>query len=170
MKLYKNNIYLLLIGLIALVMVIEKSFFLLRTDFAEGEVIKRTSKNTSRRHGYTPTFQLVRFKVDNKEVMFSTSQYANYRIGEKVKVVYLKSEFTNAKIFSFSEYWLPGFTRGLFVFIIVSGIVYAFMRKNEFIEINFKKPFVATNKDQPNTAISIKKDKQQRISRNSGIK
>lgn len=148
MKLTKNQIYIVLIGTISLVMLIDKSLFLLRTDFTEGVVLKRTLKNTSGSFGGTSSFQLVEFTVENKKVRFSTSEYANYRIGEKVKVVYLKSDITKAKIFSFSDYWLPGFTRGLFVFIIVSGIVFAFMRRNELIVINFKKPF-SISKNSP---------------------
>ena len=141
MSLNKNQVYLLLIGLIIAVIVLDKSFYLLRAGFAEGVIVEKKAKNSSGLSGVNTTHTYVQFLVNTGELTVNAGKNLNYSFGEKVRVVYLKSDVSRAKIFSFSGYWFPGFTRGLFVFIILSGVVYAFIRPREVIVVHFKKPF-----------------------------
>lgn len=141
MSFSKHQIYFVIIALIVAVMVLDKSFYLLRTDFAEGVIVRKISKKNADLKGVNAIHTYVKFVVNDNALTVNAGKNLNYKFGETVRVVYLKSDVSKAKIFSFSGYWFPGFTRGIFVFIILSGIVYAFVRPKEIIVIRFKRPF-----------------------------
>ena len=112
-------------------------------------IVEKRVKKISGLYGTNTTHTYVMFVLNNYAVTINAGRNLNYTIGEKVRVVYLKSDVTHAKIFSFSGYWFPGFTRGLFVFIILSGVVYAFIGPREVIVIRFKKPFSISKHYKP---------------------
>lgn len=141
MKLRKNQMYLFVTGIIVLVMLVNKSVYLLRCDFAEGTITSNAPRYISGKYGQTAIYKTIRFTVNNEEVVFYSEQNSKHHVGQKVTVVYLKSNSSQARIFSLSEYWIPGFTRGLFAFIILSGIIYAFMHPNHILIIRLKRPF-----------------------------
>lgn len=141
--------YLLIFVLIVAVLVLDKSFYLLRTQFAEGVIIEKRVKNSSGLYGTNATNTYVKFVVNTKTVRVNAGRNLNYKIGEKVRVVYLKSDVRQAKIFSFSGYWFPGFGRGLFVFIILSGVVHAFIGPREILVFRFKKPYSISKHYKP---------------------
>lgn len=135
MKLTKNQTYLLVIGFTIFSVLLHKSYFIIRSDFAKGEVIEKYTIRTSGRYGGVSKYPVVKFTTNNHVVTFTAGENLNYKIGDIVDVIYLKSKITDARIYSFTGFWLPGFLYGLVPFIFLSGIVYAFVDSNDIVII-----------------------------------
>jgi len=114
-----------------------KFYFLIRCDHAEGEIVDTHVTHTRGIYGGPSFYPVVKFSTENYEVTFTGDVDSNYEIRDKVDVVYLKSEITNAKVFNLNGFWLRGFIYGLFPFFILSAFVYSFMDSLDEVKINF---------------------------------
>lgn len=141
MILNKNQAFLLVTGISLFLVLVCKSYFLIRSNFTNGEVTEKHYHYSRGRYGGKSVYPVVKFISGDYEVSFEAGENLNYKIGDKVTVVYTRSDITNARIFSFSGFWLPGLLYGLVPFIFLTGIVFSFMDDNDTIEIRFDKSF-----------------------------
>jgi hypothetical protein len=138
MKLNRNHLYFIGIGMIVLYMVVNKLYFLARGSFADGEVISVKTISSSGRYGsgYSK-YPVVKFQTDDYEVTFTGEENLDYVIGDKVSVVYLSSDIEKAKVYSWGGFWMPGLFMGFFPFLILSAAMYSFFGKNDVIVVHF---------------------------------
>jgi len=140
MGINRNQIYLIGIGIILFVIFMNKISFLLRCNHAEGEVIEKVSHYTyTVNYGGKSIYPIVEFTVENHKITFIGGENLKCKIGDTVDVIYLKSDFTTAKIFSFNGFWLPGLIYGLIPFIFLSAAVFSFIDSKDIFYIKFDK-------------------------------
>lgn len=88
----------------------------------------------------------IKFTSENKVYYFTGTQFVNYDIDEKVPVIFLKDDPDTSYVYSFIGFWYSGLLWCLLPVMLYSAFVYAFIKKNQYIEIQLKYPFVRKNK------------------------
>ena len=85
---------------------------------------------------------VIQFTVKNKIYQFETISNVEFEDGEKVKVIYNKSNPASAKVYSFFGLWWNELIINLVPTIILVSLFAGLMAKDEIIYLNFKKkPF-----------------------------
>jgi hypothetical protein len=85
---------------------------------------------------YKPVIQ---FTVTNNTYQFETTSNIDFEDGEKIKVIYHKSNPSSAKVYSFFGLWWNELIINLVPTIILVSLFAGLMAKEEIIYINFKK-------------------------------
>jgi len=141
MRFSRNQTYLVGIGMIILLVLMNKFYFLIRSEHAKGEIVDTYVRRTSGKYAGSYFHPRVKFTADNNDITFTGVANLNYKLGDKVDVVYLKSDITNARVFSLTGFWIPGFIYALIPFFILSGAVYSFIDPDDIVKINFDEVF-----------------------------
>ena len=92
--------------------------------------------------GYTPHNYykpVIQFTVTNKIYQFETTSNVDFEDGEKIKVIYHKSNPASAKVYSFLGLWWNELIINLVPTIVLVSLFAGLMSKEEIIYINFKK-------------------------------
>jgi hypothetical protein len=76
---------------------------------------------------------VVLFYNGKKENIFIAQRNVDYESGQIVRVIYKKQNVTNAKIFSFTGYWLEPIIICLIPLIIFSALTLTFIKKDDRI-------------------------------------
>ncbi len=85
---------------------------------------------------------IIQFTVSNKIYQFETTSNIDFEEGEKVKVIFHKSNPASAKVYSFFGLWWNELIINLVPTIVLVSLFAGLMAKDEIIYINFKKkPF-----------------------------
>jgi hypothetical protein len=85
---------------------------------------------------------VIQFTVSNKIYQFETTSNIDFDEGEKIKVIYHKSNPASAKVYSFFGLWWNDLIINLVPTIVLVSLFAGLMTKEEIIYINFKKkPF-----------------------------
>jgi hypothetical protein len=117
--------YFLASGMVLFLILLNQICFVFRCDFVDGKVIDMDHD-----------FPVIQFVTDDcKSVSFTGYKDLYCRVGDNVRVIYVKTNVTHAKVYSFVDFWIRGLFRGLFPIIILNGIIYAFFNKNEVLVI-----------------------------------
>jgi len=96
-------------------------------------------RRNSTHNYYKPVIQ---FTVTNNTYQFETTSNVDFEEGEKIKVIYHKSNPASAKVYSFFGLWWNKLIINLVPTIILVSLFAGLMAKDEIIYINFKKkPF-----------------------------
>ena len=82
---------------------------------------------------------VIQFTVSNKIYQFETTSNVEFEEGEKVKVIYHKSNPASAKVYSFFGLWWNELIINLVPTIVLVSLFAGLMAKDEIIYINFKK-------------------------------
>ena len=82
---------------------------------------------------------VIQFTVSNKIYQFETTSNVEFEEGEKVKVIYHKSNPASAKVYSFFGLWWNELIINLVPTIVLVSLFAGLMSKEEIIYINFKK-------------------------------
>jgi hypothetical protein len=85
---------------------------------------------------YKPVIQ---FTTTNKTYQFETTSNVDFEDGEKIKVIYHKSNPASAKVYSFLGLWWNELIINLVPTIVLVSLFAGLMLKEEIIYINFKK-------------------------------
>jgi hypothetical protein len=85
---------------------------------------------------------VIQFTVSNKIYQFETTSNIDFEEGEKIKVIYHKSNPASAKVYSFFGLWWNDLIINLVPTIVLVSLFAGLMAKDEIIYIHFKKrPF-----------------------------
>lgn len=82
---------------------------------------------------------VIQFTVSNKIYQFETTSNVEFEEGEKVKVIYHKSNPASVKVYSFFGLWWNELIINLVPTIVLVSLFAGLMAKDEIIYINFKK-------------------------------
>lgn len=81
---------------------------------------------------------IVQFFYENQEIIFDAKRNIKYENGKEVKVIFRKKTPNNAKIFSFTGYWLEPIIICLVPIILYSALILSLIGKFDFIIFSFK--------------------------------
>jgi hypothetical protein len=96
-----------------------------------------SSKHRYSNHNYYKP--VIQFTVTNNTYQFETTSNVDFEEGEKIKVIYHKSNPASAKVYSFFGLWWNKLIINLVPTIILVSLFAGLMAKDEIIYINFKK-------------------------------
>lgn len=82
---------------------------------------------------------VIQFTVSNKIYQFETTSNIDFEEGEKIKVIYHKSNPASAKVYSFFGLWWNDLIINLVPTIVLVSLFAGLMTKEEIIYINIKK-------------------------------
>jgi hypothetical protein len=95
-----------------------------------------TRRYRSNHNYYKPVIQ---FTVTNNTYQFETTSNIDFEEGEKIKVIYHKSNPASAKVYSFFGLWWNDLIINLVPTIVLVSLFAGLMAKDEIIYLNFKK-------------------------------
>lgn len=97
---------------------------------------------------------IVQFFYKNEEIIFDAKRNIKYENGEEVKVIFRKKTPNNAKIYSFTGYWLEPIIICLLPTILYSALILSLIGKTDFIIFSFKEFNIYKKSDKKNTLSS----------------
>lgn len=82
---------------------------------------------------------IIQFTVSNKIYQFETTSNVDFEEGEKVKVIFHKSNPASAKVYSFFGLWWNELIINLVPTIVLVSLFAGLMAKDDILYFNFKK-------------------------------
>lgn len=148
-KIFIIGLSLLLIGIFA-----PKLYVVSNGERTIGTVVEIRELRSHKGHSFAP---IISFNTNNLTYRFKGENYLDYQVGDKVEVIYSKSEDYDPHIFSLGDFWMPNVFYSLLPLILLFSIVYSFLTKRDLIIISYSPPLnFRINK--------LKKQKKQKMS------
>lgn len=138
LKLSRNKIFVIGVALILVFITINRVNFIIGSNFTKGTIIKLQTVRGSK--GYTSIVPIVRF-VDEQKYLYTfrgEREDSDYKIGEKVTVVYKVKDPSDAAVFSFIGFILSPLIYALLPLLFLAAAVYSFIAKNETVTFSIR--------------------------------
>lgn len=84
---------------------------------------------------------VIKFFVDSKEITFTDDNNLDLELGQNVTVIYKKDNPGNARVYSFTGFWLNSIIWALIPTIIFLAAIFSFMNKQDYILIDLSRLF-----------------------------
>jgi hypothetical protein len=130
---YKNKILIKGIVLILLLTLIPYLSEIIRGKFVVGYVKHVDKIPVARNINIVTTYPVISYKVNNKSYTFKAAENIKLEKHEKVKVLYLPGKPKQAKVYSFTGFWLS------YLITLVVGIIFWWGFVLSFSEKKLKK-------------------------------
>jgi len=138
MKLNRNHVFIIGVGIIILYIFINRYYFIFRSNFVKGEVVSIDNWSPQEKYAGPNSVPVVQFLVNNHKVIFKGEAGLGYKTGDTLDVIYLKSRITNAYIYSLKGFWIPGaLWVGLFPLMLLIAAVYSFIESTDTVFVDF---------------------------------
>ena len=132
MKIFINRNKLFLIGIIIILFFVflNKMRFLINSESATGHLIKMEIHNGGN------LFPIIGYTAKGYDVQFAATDNMTIENPKSVKVIYDPDNLTDAKVFTFQGFLLPGLMYGIIPLIFLAAAVYSFIDKDEIFVFN----------------------------------
>jgi len=141
MKLRRKHLFIFGIICILLFMAENRLIFLITGTITQGEIIDIAYIDNPGRYSGAESAPIIQFTVQDQNYRFEGRLFSDYKIGNKVKVIYAKGNPAKAYMFNFSDFWLSPFLWGFLLFIVMSAAVFSFFTSTDIITIHlWKRP------------------------------
>ena len=143
LRLSRNQLFLAGTGIILFFIVLNRLVYISGSAITTGKVIGIQYGNSRSNYVYSSnryregsySFPVIQFNADSLRITFSGEHNVDLAAGETVSVIYKKKDPSQAKVYSFSGFWMAPLLYGLLPLLILAAVVFSFLEPKDHIQL-----------------------------------
>ena len=153
-NLNRDKIFFIGVAIIILYLFLNRLDFIINSRFTNGQVVDTRYWSSGGRSGGSFSAPIIQFELDSFIYKFQGETNTNLENGLQVRVVYKKSDPSNARVYNFFGFWFVPALESALIVMLLGAVVYSFL--SEFAiykvtfgkQIKFEREWTATDSDQ----------------------